>query len=355
MASTKDTKDDAKNLDIAEEFRRRQLEGTPIPPLHQPQEIRRPSPEPSSPLQGKQPPEPLEPSGPPIPTYVTAAAEWLRILVKATAEKLGRQPNAEEIAKLAGIPATAASALLAFTSPVVEPPSVPDSASDLTKADVSRDPRQMRGPLGNHAAGHGSTLGLFQSKRELVGEICRLDPAMHPNFLAQFEVEDLKVLLSALTRQLETRGDAQEVRKGEDDKKALPDSVSQEDSPSFGHKPAKKQPPSDPLAILSKLSAPKAPPQEIIELERLLATAPKVLPDQKQAFVNHINSIVNNANYCFQLEPDKAISRKLYLNRESSRDGDIQFRLTSGMSRGFLATRYSLIPYNRKYGNKTVS
>ena len=104
----------------------------------------------------------------------------------------------------------------------------------------------------------------------------------------------------------------------------------------------------DPLAILHELASPKPKPHEIVELENLLATAGKVRAEEKQKFVDDVNTIVDRANYCFRLEPDKAISRKLYFNEDSSEDGDIQFQMTKGGLRGFVRAEYELIPYSRR-------
>jgi hypothetical protein len=103
----------------------------------------------------------------------------------------------------------------------------------------------------------------------------------------------------------------------------------------------------DPLAVLHELASPKPKPQDIVDLENLLATAGKVRAERNQKFVDDVNAIVDRNNYCFRLEPDKAISRKLYLNEDSSEDGDIQFQMTKGGLRGFVKAEYELIPYSR--------
>jgi|GEM_PF-7134024 len=103
----------------------------------------------------------------------------------------------------------------------------------------------------------------------------------------------------------------------------------------------------DPLSILHELATPKPKPQDIVNLEIVLATAGKLPPEKKQKFVDDVNAVVDRANYCFRIEPDHVISKKLYLNPDSSRDGDIQFQLTKGGTRGFVRTKYELIPYTR--------
>lgn len=106
---------------------------------------------------------------------------------------------------------------------------------------------------------------------------------------------------------------------------------------------------------MQRLVVPKPPPAEIVELERLLSKHREVKPTERAAFVKTVNTILDQTNYCFQLAPDGALSRKLYFNRETSRDGDILFRTTAGKSRGFVDAKFTLIPYIRKYGGKSVT
>jgi len=108
----------------------------------------------------------------------------------------------------------------------------------------------------------------------------------------------------------------------------------------------------DPLAALQELAAPKQPPREILALQQILETAGKLPPAKRREFVEAVNAILHRTNYCFQLEPDKAIARKLYLNEGSSQGGDIQFQLTRGGLRGFVRTAYKLTPYVPKARTK---
>jgi hypothetical protein len=104
---------------------------------------------------------------------------------------------------------------------------------------------------------------------------------------------------------------------------------------------------------LGEACRPTADAKNNRRLEKVIEQARRSLPKDKSQFVRVVNAVITQEGYCFEFE-DKNVACKIYVNEKTSEQGDLQYRLTSGASRGFIKSEYALVPYVRTCRGKAA-